>query len=74
MGGFEMKQKEYALYKGEKILSIGTIKEIAKELNVLPETIHFYQTPTYMKRLKNRKTKNARVLICLDNNLDDDSK
>lgn len=69
-----MKQKEYALYKGEKILSIGTIKEIAKELNVLPETIHFYQTPTYMKRLKNRKTKNARVLICLDNNLDDDSK
>lgn len=73
-----MKQKEYALYKGEKILSIGTIKEIAKELNVLPETIHFYQTPTYMKRLKNRKTKNARVLVCLgndlDNDLDDDSK
>lgn len=69
-----MRKKEYALYKGEKILSIGTIKKIAKELNVLPETIHFYQTPTYMKRLKNRKTKNARVLICLDNNSDDDSK
>jgi hypothetical protein len=44
-----MRKKEYALYKVEKILSIETIKKIAKELNVLPETIHFYQTPTYMK-------------------------
>ena len=33
-----MRKKEYALYKVEKILSIETIKNIAKELNVLPET------------------------------------
>lgn len=61
------KRKEYALYKGEEILSIGTIKEIAMDLNVLPETIMFYGTGTYKRRLAKRKSiKNARVLIHLD--------
>lgn len=45
--------KEYALYKGEECLAIGTIKELAKQLNVKIRTIQFYTTPTYKRRCKN---------------------
>lgn len=44
--------KEYALYKGEEILAIGTIKEIAEKMGVKKRTIKFYLTPTYRKRIK----------------------
>lgn len=47
--------KEYAVYKGENLLCIGTAKECATEMGVLPETIKFYTTPTYQKRLAKRK-------------------
>ena len=43
--------KEYAFYKGEEILGIGTIKEIAEELNVLPSTIKYYGTNAYRNKL-----------------------
>lgn len=57
------KAKEYALYKGDSILSIGTKKEIAEELQLKCETISFYSSPTY----KNRgKGKNRKILIKLD--------
>lgn len=44
--------KEYALYKGEKCLAIGTIKEIATQMKIKIKTIHFYKTPTYKKDVK----------------------
>ena len=53
--------KEYAMYKGEECLAIGTIKEIAEKLKVKKETISFYKTPTYKKRVK--AGKNRRELI-----------
>lgn len=59
--------KEYALYKGEELLSIGTIREIANELNVKPDTVRFYGTDSYKRRLEKRKSfKNARELVVLD--------
>lgn len=57
-------KKIYSLYKGEKELAFGTIKEIANKMNVGIKTIRFYNTPTYAKRVK--KGKNRRVLICTD--------
>lgn len=45
--------KEYALYKGEECLAIGTIREIAEKMKVKVRTITFYKTPTYKKRCKN---------------------
>ncbi len=44
--------KMYALYHGDNILTIGTIKELAKYLGVKERTIKFYSTPTYKKRAK----------------------
>lgn len=43
----------YALYHGDNILTIGTIKELAKYLGVGERTIYFYSTPTHKKRNKN---------------------
>lgn len=43
----------YALYKGDEFIDLGTIKELAKKLNVKPKTIRFYGTPSYQKRIKN---------------------
>ena len=38
--------KEYALYKGEELLAIGTKRELAEKFNVKERTITFYMTPT----------------------------
>ncbi|MCK3935693.1 hypothetical protein HCC45_05025 [Streptococcus suis] len=40
-------EKEYALYKGDKLLAIGTAKELAERFGVKVSTIHFYKSPTY---------------------------
>lgn len=57
--------KEYALYKGEDILAIGTLEEIAASLDVAVETLKFYGMPSYLKRIKGNK---ARELVELEEN------
>lgn len=57
------REKNYALYRGEKFLGIGTKKELAELLNVKVETISFYGTPAYKKRIKKNK---SRRLVCID--------
>nr|DAW57755.1 MAG TPA: hypothetical protein [Caudoviricetes sp.] len=39
-------KKEYALYKGDNLLKIGT----AEELGIKRETVLFYKSPAYNKR------------------------
>lgn len=58
--------KEYALYKGEECLAIGTIKEIAEHMKVKAKSIMFYMSPTYQKRGLGLKSNNRRVLIKLE--------
>lgn len=45
-----MGEKEYALYKGEELLAMGTVEEIAQELGIQPKTVHYYSTPAYKRR------------------------
>lgn len=54
-------KKEYALYKGDTLLYIGTIDEIASQHGVKHRTICFYMTPTYKKRT----SENALRLVSL---------
>ncbi|GEM_PF-353903 len=60
--------KEYALYKGENILAIGTIAYIARTLGVKRETIKYYRTQAYQNRLNRRNAinGNVRILVALD--------
>ncbi|TCU72906.1 hypothetical protein EV204_105242 [Tissierella praeacuta] len=60
--------KEYALYKGEEILAMGTVSEIAKEMNIKKETVLYYRTPTQKKR---SKSDNCRILIPLNEEEED---
>lgn len=50
-----MQAKEYALYKGEELIGMGTVKELAKKLGVKPSTIAYYHTPTYINRTSDGK-------------------
>ncbi len=51
------KENVYAIYKGDKFIDMGTKKELAKILNVKPETIGFLASPSQLKRLKNIELK-----------------
>lgn len=56
--------KEYAVYKGEELLVVGTVEECAEALGVQQRTILFYTYPTYQRRLKKRKASdNVRHVI-----------
>ncbi|OEH53015.1 hypothetical protein AQ616_18425 [Oceanobacillus sp. E9] len=64
MGG--RPQKEWAIYKGDQFVFMGTTNECAKELGVHPDTIRFYSTPIYKKRLEKRgNLDNSTVVVDL---------
>lgn len=54
-----MQVKEYALYKGDELLAMGTKCEIAEQLGVSASTIGYYGTPVYARRTSD----NGRRLI-----------
>lgn len=62
-----MKEKIFALYKGEEFIDIGTAKEIAKRRGVTPEFIKYLSTPANLKRIDTRKNKNriSNAMICV---------
>lgn len=62
-------KEEYAFYKGDSLLKIGTVQEIADYMGVKTSSIFYYGTPTYQKRVKGGK---GRSLIKLSD-LEDDS-
>lgn len=55
--------KEYALYKGEDLLGIGTLEFLSYTFKVKIKTLLFYQTPTQKKRTSEDK---GRRLVKLD--------
>lgn len=62
-----MKQrKEYALYKGENLIMIGTIDEIAKSQGVKRKTILYYQSPAHLRKNEKSHIGNYKVLVKLD--------
>lgn len=50
-----MQVKEYALYKGDELLAMGTKREIAEQLGVPASTIGYYGTPVYARRTSDSK-------------------
>ena len=54
-----MQVKEYALYKGEELIAMGTKREIAEQLGVSPSTVGYCGTPVYARRT----SENGRRLV-----------
>lgn len=63
--------REFAVYKGDEFICMGTAKECAAVLNVQPKTISWLTTPTAKKRLAKRKDPDS-ALIDIVIDLDDD--
>lgn len=61
--------KEYALYKGDQIIAVGTANQIAEEIGVKPETVYYYKSPSYQRRVSG---KNGRVLVDIDEDESED--
>lgn len=57
--------REYALYKGDELLVIGTVNEIAEEMGIAVSTVYFYKSKEYQSRSK-KEYSNRRVLVSLD--------
>jgi hypothetical protein len=47
--------REYAVYKGDELLVMGTAEVCAEEMNVKPEYIVWMTMPTAKRRLEKRK-------------------
>ena len=45
-----MQVREYALYKGNELLAMGTKREIAEQLGISVHAVTSYGTPSYAKR------------------------
>lgn len=45
------KPKDYALYKGDEFIDLGTIEEMSKRLGIAKNTLRFYSTTAYYKRV-----------------------
>lgn len=73
-----MKKREFALYKDDKLIAMGTIDELAKELGIKRETVMFYNTPSYKKiiaerdRLARLKGKRCKALVMVEIEDDED--
>lgn len=59
--------KEYAVYKGEALVCIGTALQCAQELGIKLKSFHFYKTPAYQRRIERRKkARNYITVVPLD--------
>lgn len=63
---------EYALYKGDELLHIGTAEEIAKKRGIKKKSVMHYATDSYKERLKRRGVLDKDVLIAVKLEGEDD--
>lgn len=40
----------YVIYKGEEVVAVGTLEEVAEALGVKTDTIYFYASPCHWRR------------------------
>lgn len=43
--------KWYALYRGDELLTVGSIRDLANYLGVVEESVRFYTTPVWKSRV-----------------------
>jgi hypothetical protein len=67
------KENCYALYKGDKFIDLGTIKELSERLGITTSTLWFYTSKAYEKRSEQKKSDNLKILIKIEENEYDES-
>lgn len=61
--------KQYAMYKGDEFVDVGTAKELAKKHNLAIQTFYWYATCT---RYNSKEHKRGYVVFPLDDELKGD--
>lgn len=54
---------DYALYRGDNLIIIGTAEELAKEMEIKVSSVKWYLTPSCKKRMDKMKNKDNAVVI-----------
>lgn len=57
---------EYALYKGDDLIMMGTLPQIAEFKKVKVSSLLWMLTPTYKRRCEMTSNKNRTILVNLD--------
>lgn len=57
---------EYALYRGDEFLDIGTMKELSEKYDISVKTLRWYSTPCYKNKLKNKKNIKSYVVCRIE--------
>jgi hypothetical protein len=60
------KENCYALYKGDKFIDLGTIKELSERLGITTATLWFYTSKAYEKRSEQKNSDNLKILIKIE--------
>lgn len=55
----------YALYKDDEFIDLGTKKYLSEKIGVKPDTINYYNSQAYKKRIENMKFKGRNSYIVI---------
>lgn len=59
-----MKKQEYAVYKGDNFIFLGTLDEICERFNVKRSTAHYWGTPrNKRKALQHKQYSGHKIMI-----------
>lgn len=58
---------DYAIYKDDEFIFLGKVNECAERLGVKNETIRYYTSQAYSRKLEKRNSKNAFIVIKVEN-------
>lgn len=62
-------QREVVVYRGDDVVAMGTYRECAAQLGVRHQTIQFYTTPAYQRRLAKRNLDTGRRTMVVKTNV-----
>lgn len=55
--------QEYALYKRDEFLCVGTVQEIARMRGITVRAVRYYRTPSYQRRCKGTNANHNRMIL-----------
>lgn len=64
IGGQRMEQ-EFAVYKGDKLLAMGTLEEVCNKLGYHKDYISWLASPSAIRRMEESRPKNRKIAVRL---------
>lgn len=58
-------EQEFAVYKGDRLLAMGTMEEVCNELGYHKDYISWLASPSAVKRMEESKPKNRKIAVRL---------